>query len=596
MQNIIRKIIRFLKKALFVILSLIANLFYPSKNEKRKKESSQKEKQKEESREVPLTMPLNTSSNPEAKMLEKQALRFTMTKEELEKKFQKVLKKEAEDLLEQVEKKDKEIKKWYEKTITKVAKEIAKETLKNEDRVEEYFLKEIKELKRKKKIVTEEKNLEISKEEWIASQNYFPTKTEEQIEEKVPLEKRRKASWKEPSPVVEESIKIPTEPLKVQEEVLNEEERKEPGNPPEEKRRIEPGFKRINSPLIEETYILETTSEKTPETLAPEQKLQENKTLEPQEKSPEEKQDRQQEEKKEQEKKQELEEIDLKKIEKETAKLTTRAKKELTSETFLNDKFENVLKELEKKEKELQELLKKPLQESQKQKLLQELQKITKMKNTMIYKKELELESIRITLEESLSKEEKESIIKECMKWNEETLKTMQENLLLNIEKKTQQEIQELEKQLMKQQLQKISNILSFPLFLSIPFVKNKYYRLFVGSFFVFQGLSWIENIIFHNRNNFVLPDLTIVQSGRDALEEYANSLARNKELFKNTKKEMINQYPELMDDEEFIRLTTTIEYNLEMEYQKYNEKTRVVNHYFKKGKKLERKLKRRWS
>ena len=61
MQNIIRKIIRFLKKALFVILSLIANLFYPSKNEKRKKESSQKEKQKEESREVPLTMPLNTS-------------------------------------------------------------------------------------------------------------------------------------------------------------------------------------------------------------------------------------------------------------------------------------------------------------------------------------------------------------------------------------------------------------------------------------------------------------------------------------------------------------------------------------------------------
>ena len=596
MQNIIRKIIRFLKKALFVILSLIANLFYPSKNEKRKKESSQKEKQKEKAREVPLTMPLNTSSNPEAKMLEKQALRFTMTKEELEKKFQKVLKKEAEDLLEQVEKKDKEIKKWYEKTITKAEKEIAKETLKNEDRVEEYFLKEIKELKRKKKIVTEEKNLEISKEEWIASQNYFPTKTEEQIEEKVPLEKRRKASWKESSPVVEESIKIPTEPLKVQEEVLNEKERKEPGNPPEEKRRIEPGFKRMNSPLIEETYILETTSEKTPETLAPEQKLQENKTLEPQEKSPEEKQDRQQEEKKEQEKKQELEEIDLKKIEKETAKLTTRAKKELTSETFLNDKFENVLKELEKKEKELQELLKKPLQESQKQKLLQELQKITKMKNTMIYKKELELESIRITLEESLSKEEKESIIKECMKWNEETLKTMQENLLLNIEKKTQQEIQELEKQLMKQQLQKISNILSFPLFLSIPFVKNKYYRLFVGSFFVFQGLSWIENIIFHNRNNFVLPDLTIVQSGRDALEEYANSLARNKELFKNTKKEMINQYPELMDDEEFIRLTTTIEYNLEMEYQKYNEKTRVVNHYFKKGKKLERKLKRRWS
>ena len=58
----------------------------------------------------------------------------------------------------------------------------------------------------------------------------------------------------------------------------------------------------------------------------------------------------------------------------------------------------------------------------------------------------------------------------------------------------------------------------------------------------------------------------------------------------------MINQYPELMDDEEFIRLTTTIEYNLEMEYQKYSEKTRVVNHYFKKGKKLERKLKRRWS
>ena len=139
----------------------------------------------------------------------------------------------------------------------------------------------------------------------------------------------------------------------------------------------------------------------------------------------------------------------------------------------MNDKFENVLKELEKKEKELQELLKKPLQESQKQKLLQELQKITKMKNTMIYKKELELESIRITLEESLSSEEKENIMKECMKWNQEAFQTIQENFVLDMEKKTQQEIQELEKQLMKQHLQKISNILSLPLFLSIPFVKN---------------------------------------------------------------------------------------------------------------------------
>ena len=97
------------------------------------------------------------------------------------------------------------------------------------------------------------------------------------------------------------------------------------------------------------------------------------------------------------------------------------------------------------------------------------------MKIILVSKKDRELESIRISLEESISLEEKDRILEECMKWNRETTEEIQEKLIIDIENKTQLEIRKLEQEFMKRQLRRISNVLSFPMALSLPYRKNKY-------------------------------------------------------------------------------------------------------------------------
>ena len=80
--------------------------------------------------------------------------------------------------------------------------------------------------------------------------------------------------------------------------------------------------------------------------------------------------------------------IDIAKIEKENDKLLNEATKALEKENVLSKEYDEVLKSLEKKERELKDLLQKPLKEHQKNKIKTELQKIAKMKNTLAFKKE----------------------------------------------------------------------------------------------------------------------------------------------------------------------------------------------------------------
>ena len=574
MRNILKKIINFIKKAILVIISLFANLFLPTKREEKKKESvsnSQKETAKKELSEKTSNLP----TTPETKVLENQTLKFAMTKEELEKELENILKGNAPSLLKKVKAKDKETTKWQTETIKKIGKLIEQEEVNNIESVQKQFEKEIKQYQEKDKIPKQESVLNQSSA--IPLQANMSQKSEKLTSYAINgIEKQDKML---------QNIPVPEQQIKVEEKFTTK------------KTLITEPPKVVMETTEEETKIL-TVGETLP--LATEMKIPDLPVLEPEKKERKEISavpitKEQKDSRKIKEPQKEEITLDLGKVEEETNRLTKQAFKELTKENVLSTEYESLLKELEHKEQELKELLKKPLKETHKKKVGEELQNISKLKNTLKWKQEEKLEEIRISLEEGLSKVEKDRIIEECMKWNQEITNEIQRKLLLDMEKKTQIEIRELEKQLMKQQLQRVANVLSAPLLISLPFIKNKYYRLFAGGFFVFQGLNWIQSLLFRSPNVDMLPDLNIIRSGRDALEEYAVSLARNKEMFKITKKEMLEKYPELLKDEEFIKLTNQIEYRLELEYQKYNEKTETVNRYFKKGKKLERKLKRKW-
>ena len=67
---------------------------------------------------------------------------------------------------------------------------------------------------------------------------------------------------------------------------------------------------------------------------------------------------------------------------------------------------------------------------------------------------------------------------------------------------------------------------------------------MLVSGFFIFQGLNWIQSLLFRSPNTEFLPDLTVIRTGRDALEESMYSLVRNQEMFKHIKTEMLEKFP----------------------------------------------------
>lgn len=570
MKNFLKKIINFLKKALLVITSLIANLFLKEKNDIVQQKVALKNKKEEKVKRIP-EQALESKTTPTTKANEFESLKLTIIQKKLSQELKKILKEDKKDLLKKLERKEKEIKDWHDEIIKKTEELIVEKKLTDLESVQKHFKKEISKFSEKESLNKPSKSFEQEALREDILEKQTPVATSLNHIEILNAQEFEKTVVNQKEPLVQEE----TLPKIIYEE-------KKVGM--EQKKKLIPEcleVKKALKPILEKKNQLEENTIQ-----------KENKPLKEISKKTEEKEKKEQ---KENEKLKEITIIDITKIEKAIEKLLNRATKSLEKENTLSKDYDEVLKELEKKERELKELLQKSLKENQKNKIKTELQKITKMKNFLTFKKEEELENIQISLEESLTPEEKDRILEECMKWNHEITEEIQKKLVLEIENKTQLEIRKLEKEIMKKQLQKISNVLSFPILLSIPFIKNKYYRMFTGGIFVFQSLNWIQSLLFRVPNTEMLPNLTAIKSGRDALEEYANSFIRNKEMFKNLKKEMLEKYPELIQDMEFLSLISSVEYNLEIEYQKCIEQTQVVNHYFKKGKKLERKLKKRW-
>ena len=99
MKDFFKKIISVIKKALFVIVSLIANLFLNEKKDPKKQKSTSKNKKEERVKRIPEKS-FESKTTPEDKVKGFKSSKFTMTKEELSKELKKVLKEDRKDLLE----------------------------------------------------------------------------------------------------------------------------------------------------------------------------------------------------------------------------------------------------------------------------------------------------------------------------------------------------------------------------------------------------------------------------------------------------------------------------------------------------------------
>lgn len=279
-------------------------------------------------------------------------------------------------------------------------------------------------------------------------------------------------------------------------------------------------------------------------------------------------------------------------LEVENQAIIKEAKQEYNKEELIDKNYEKVEKLLEDKINEIEKMFQKPMNEIQKNKLKKEYKKLQETKENLHLYKEKDIEELRQSLEENIPLEELMLVTNKLKELSEAEELKRKEILYKDIEKKTQKEIQEINKVLLKESYKRMLRRLEAPLFLSYPFIKNKFFRKFISGLFIFRTFNFMKNLLLGFPDEYEPIDLSYIQKGSDALVESINLTEKNMNSFQELKKMTLIKYPELIEDDDFIKDIDKLENNLKKNYEKLIKHEQLVNKYFDKSKILIRKRK----
>ena len=264
-------------------------------------------------------------------------------------------------------------------------------------------------------------------------------------------------------------------------------------------------------------------------------------------------------------------------------------------DTLFNKDYEKIDVYTEKKIEVLtNEIKSKSLPKEEVTQKEKEIKKLQNTKKEIEFLKDEELETIRKDIEYEVTIREKEMVLDELnniKKNNEEKIKSLELDEKIP---KINAYLDNYKEYLIRQEISHTLNKLTTPLILTFPFIKNKYFRLFTGGVFLHNSFHFMKSLLGGPRKDVYPLDLTTIKTGMDALNSYGDYLRINQSSFYKLKEEISLKYPHLMYDEEFVKEITKIEKILNAKEQKYLKDKEKLNKYFYKGKYMERKLKRK--
>lgn len=286
------------------------------------------------------------------------------------------------------------------------------------------------------------------------------------------------------------------------------------------------------------------------------------------------------------------EKINPKKLEEETKHIIKIATEEIEKEEVREKDYEKVESLLKEKIENLENLLTLSLKEEEKIELQKEIEKRKNYQNKINFYKQEELEQIRVSLEEEIEPIKIDNIKKEFEKielsWNLEY-----QNHCLNKKNKTEEEIRNMEKNFIKEKFRLSCQNIEFPFLFSIPFIKNKYIKMFLTGILLFTNFNFIKRMLLKEQEiekiNFIN-----IKNGRDAFLKSSNLLKNNIETFIKLKELTFIKYPELIKDQELLVYINTIETTLMEKLEEVKKEEQMLKKYFPKKNILVRKLERK--
>ncbi len=239
---------------------------------------------------------------------------------------------------------------------------------------------------------------------------------------------------------------------------------------------------------------------------------------------------------------------------------------------------------LDNKLEELSTELLKPLTPEEKQVIEKEIEYTKKEQEETKKKKEHHIKQEEKDLEEPIHFEEKEQLKKELKKQYYEEQLELQEKLLKDLDKKTEAETKEIEKKIIKERIRKSSHLLEVPCFLGLPFIKNKYFYAFTMGLFISNHFSFVKRLLFHETKEYQEIDLSYLKQGSDALEHAILKNKQNVIALQQLEQDIYLKYPELKEDEEFLKYMEDLKIDLYLNEQKLRNKQKKTVKYLHRG------------
>lgn len=164
--------------------------------------------------------------------------------------------------------------------------------------------------------------------------------------------------------------------------------------------------------------------------------------------------------------------------------------------------------------------------------------------------------------------------------------------ILNQLPQKTSSEVKTIEKNLMKERLKKASRIVEFPFLVGLPFIRNKFFLSFGLGVIVSKHLNFIQSLLSHQFKEYQPINLEEIKTGKEALEYAIFKNEENINQLLYLEQEILQKYPELVEDEEFIKQINRLKLNLYKKDKKLRKKEEKLGMLYLKGQK--RVLKRK--
>ena len=223
---------------------------------------------------------------------------------------------------------------------------------------------------------------------------------------------------------------------------------------------------------------------------------------------------------------------------------------------------------------------------SDREKLNQEKNKLKALKNKLETQKEKDIEKEKKELEAELTQEEIEGIQAEIKQLHLDHQEEVNEELIAKLKKMEEtndSKMAEIEQQLIKSKLKKAARAAELPSILALPFIRHKYFFYFTIGLFVNNHFNFLNALFKRKVVKYEPIDLTAIKNGYDALDSAIDKTYENIVYLDYLENKAITKYPSLKEDKEFNKYIIKIRTKLNSNYEKLQNKQKMINKYIKK-------------